>query len=697
MPPPRPPRGGRGPAQRDERPRKRRRRRAGALPIGTAPIPRKSPEVAAGRQRIASRRPAGQCRGSYGTGPTITDTADISPGIRTGCLRILGTTDLHGAVIADGWGTGRPAEPRGLAVLAPMIRAARAEAGADSTLLVDSGDMLQGTPLADLAMESPGDDPHPVIAAMTALGYDAAALGNHDFNFGLATLQAILARAGFPVLCANLVRAAGATPLDDRPFVPPRILLHRQVAGADGRRHPVRVGLVAAAPPQTLLWDADLLQGHLTARGIVETVAAHAAALRAEGADLVVVLCHSGLGAPPADPADPAATDPRAEDASLAVAALPDVDVVLCGHRHQRHPATPGGAVAGTAKPLVMAGAHGSDLAVIDLHLVAGDDPANPWRLAGHRAELRPAAAAAPPADAALADLVRPARARTLAALDRVVGHAPAPLHAAFPLAAHAPALQFLADAQAAEARRLAAGTPLAGLPLVSAAAFTAGGLAGPEAFVILPPGPIRERDLWRISPFPNRVCALPVTGRLLRAWLERAAACLATIRPGDSDVPLVAPGAAGYMFDVLFGLSYTIDPSRPARTDPATGAPRPDPGPGRITRLHHAGRPVADDDRFLLATTGYRAGGGSGYPAIPAEAPRLWGSTPLRRLLAEHAAAGPLALEPRPAWDFARLGATALLEAAPFACAVTHGDPTRRLDPVGPGPGGFARFRLHL
>lgn len=600
----------------------------------------------------------------------------------------------------DAWGTGQPAEPRGLAALGAMIRAARAEAGAAATLLVDSGDMLQGTPLADLAMESPCDDPHPVIAAMTALGYDAAALGNHDFNFGLATLEATLARAGFPVLCPNLVRETGATPLDDRPFAPPRTILTRHVTGPDGRRHPLRIGLVAAAPPQTLLWDADLLQGRLAARGIVETVAAHAAALRAEGADLVVVLSHSGLGAPPADPAAPdPAPDPWAEDASLAVAALPGVDVVLCGHSHRRHPATPGAPVPGTLKPLVMAGAHGSDLAVIDLDLAAGEDPARPWRIAGHRAELRPAARAP---DAALADLVRPAQARTRAALDRIVGHSPAALHAAFPLAAHAPALQFLAEAQAAEARRLTAGTPLAGLPLVSAAAaFTAGGLAGPEAFVILPPGPIRERDLWRISPFPNRVCALPVTGRLLRAWLERAAACLAPIRPGDADVPLVAPGAAGYMFDVLFGLDYTIDPSRPALTDPATGAPRPhtgsDPGPGRITRLHHAGRPVADDDRFLLATTGYRAGGGSGYPRIPPDAPRLWGQTPLRRLLAEHAAAGPLALDPRPAWDFAPLGATALLDAAPSACAVAHGDPTRRLEPAGPGPGGFARFRLHL
>ncbi len=655
----------------------------------------------------AARR--GSVGGSDATGPAISDTADIYPNARTGRLRILGTTDLHGAVTSDAWGTGQPAEPCGLAALGAVIRAARDEAGAEATLLVDSGDMLQGTPLADLAMESPGADPHPVIAAMTALGYDAAALGNHDFNFGLATLEATLARAGFPVLCANLVRETGATPLDDRPFAPPRTILTRQLTGPDGRRHPIRIGLVAAAPPQTLLWDADLLQGRLAARGIVETVAAHATALRAEGADLVVVLSHSGLGPLPTDPASDPVPDPWAEDASLAVAALPGVDVVLCGHSHRRHPAVPGAPVAGSAKPLVMAGAHGCDLAVIDLDLAAGDDPARPWRIAGHHAELRPAALAP---DAALADLLRPAQARTLSALDRIVGHSPAALHAAFPLAAHAPALQFLAEAQAAEARRLVAGTPLAGLPLVSAAAaFSAGGLAGPEAFVILPPGPIRERDLWRISPFPNRVCALPVTARLLRAWLERAAACLAPIRPGDADVPLVAPGAAGYMFDVLFGLDYTIDPSRPALTDPATGAPRPGPdsgpdsgpdaspdsGPGRITRLHHAGRPVADDDRFLLATTGYRAGGGSGYPRVPADAPRIWGRTPLRRLLADHASAGPLALDPRPAWDFARLGATALLDAAPSASAVTHGDPTRRLEPAGPGPGGFARFRLHL
>lgn len=241
-----------------------------------------------------------------------------------------------------------------------MIRAARAEAA--TTILVDSGDMLQGTALADLAMETPEAGPHPVIAAMTALGYDAATLGNHDFNFGLDRLAAALGAAGFPVLCANLVRALGAAPLDDTPFLPPRMLLHRNLTDGDGGAHPLCIGLVGATPPQTLGWDGDILDGRLVARDIVAAVAAHAAALKAEGADLVVVLCHSGLGRRDAAPG--------AEDAGLAVAALPEVDVVLCGHSHQRHPDRPGGPVRGTEKPLVMAGSHGSDLAVIDLDLV---------------------------------------------------------------------------------------------------------------------------------------------------------------------------------------------------------------------------------------------------------------------------------------------------------------------------------------
>lgn len=696
-----PARTGRGPAQRDEPAAPavgEDGREPPRPPLASRPPPaplrgRRAtlrPGQLAPAQPIASRRPAGQALARIETGPTITDAPDIPRPVRDGRLRILGTTDLHGTIWPHAYATGRPTVPRGLAALAPMIRAARAEAPA--SILVDSGDMLQGTALSDLAMETEGAGPHPVIAAMTAVGYDAAALGNHDFNFGLDRLAAAIGDAGFPVLCANLVQALGPGPLDDTPFAPPRVILERSVTGRDRRAHPLRIGLVGATPPQTLGWDGDILDGRLAGRDIVAAVAAHAAALRAEGADLVVVLCHSGLGRRDAAPG--------AEDASLAVAALPEVDAVLCGHSHQRHPDRPGGPVPGTARPLVMAGAHGSDLAVIDLDLIGEDDGAGGtrWRIAAFRSELRPVALADPAPDPAILGLTRAAHASALAAMDRVAGQSRDPIHAAFPLAAHAPALQFLAEAQAAAARRLVAGTDLEDLPLLSAAApFAAGGSGGPEAFVNIPPGPILERHLWQVSPFPNRLCVLAVTGRTLRDWLERAASCLARIRPGDVDTPLQAQGAAGYMFDVVFGLTYTIDPAQPARTDPVTGNPCRDPGPGRITRLCHAGRPVADSDRFALATSSYRAAGGGGYGMIPADAPRHRGGSTLRALLAEHAAAGPVCLDPRPAWDFAPVGATAILDSAPFACAVAHGDPTRRLEAIGPAPGGFARFRLHL
>ena len=162
--------------------------------------------------------------------------------------------------------------------------------------------------------------------------------------------------------------------------------------------------------------------------------------------------------------------------------------------------------------------------------------------------------------------------------------------------------------------------------------------------------------------------------------------------------MPLVDPATAGYNFDVIFGVDYVIDLSRPARFGAADGVPRDLGGPGRIVALCHAGRPVADADRFALATTSYRAAGGGGYRMVPADAPRRAGTETMHEILTGHVAGSrEITLSPHPAWSFAPLAATATIDSAPYACLDQHGDPSRRLEPLGATAGGFSRFRLHL
>ena len=245
-------------------------------------------------------------------------------------LSIVGTNDLHGGVLpVDGRG--------GLALLGGYVdnlRAARAR-GRGAVLLIDGGDMWQGT------LESNLSEGAAVVAAYNALGYTAAAVGNHEFDFGpegpaatpvtptddpRGALKARAAEAAFPMLAANLIDSATGVPVD-WPNVKPAVLV--EAAG-------VRVGIIGvmtAGAPQTTV--AANLRG-LTVAPLIETIVSQAGRLRANGATVVIVTAHAGGRCTQFDnPADLSSCNPSSEIFSVA-RGLPQglVDVIVAGHVH---------------------------------------------------------------------------------------------------------------------------------------------------------------------------------------------------------------------------------------------------------------------------------------------------------------------------------------------------------------------------
>lgn len=609
-------------------------------------------------------------------------------------LRILCTTDLHGHVWPFDYQTDRPAPGRGIAALANMIATARSEAA--NTLLFDCGDILQGTALADWAASpaAAGLD-HPMMQSMNHIGYDAATLGNHDFNYGLDALALAISSAKFPIVGSNLVAQLGGQPDDDTPIVPPWCILERPMTDAAGQPHTLRIGVIGTAPPQTAIWDAAVLRGAMSARDSVEAVRAHLPHLRGAGCDLVIAISHSGLGVPDADDMD--------EDTSHAIAKIDGIDAILTGHSHRRLPGpdfegTEGvdakaGLIAG--KPAAMAGAFGSDLAVLDLELAWIEGK---WRPQSGGAELRPSENTPP--DPAILSLTEMAHHATRAQLSQVVAQTHTRLHTAFSMTGRSPALALMAQAQGAAAKVLIADTPLADLPLLSAVApFKHGGPMGPEGFIDIPAGPLRQRHMVELSPFPNQLCVLSLTGADLRAWLERIASVYSDIAPGDQDAELLSPFAPAYTFDEIHGLRYGIDLSRPKRHDPKTGRVITDGrAPGRITSITYNGRSVRPNDRFAVATNSYRASGGGGFAMIPTATPRLHSRAPLIELLTDFitSAADINVNSPAP-WFFEPLGATAIVQSAPQATIQSHGDPDRTLTHIGHDADGYSVFRIEL
>ncbi|SHL34717.1 2',3'-cyclic-nucleotide 2'-phosphodiesterase / 3'-nucleotidase [Roseovarius litoreus] len=551
-------------------------------------------------------------------------------------LRLLETTDIHGHIAPFDYLDHRNQRHGGLARVATLIRAARAEAR--NCLLFDNGDFLQGSALSDLLHDPVGwHGPHPVIAAMNALDYDGAALGNHEFDFGLDFLCDALSQARFPVVCANL-HPMGTTRLP----ATPTLLLERRLEDEAGQLRDLRIGVIGVVVPQVAKWNRDHLEGRVAAAGIAETARLQAPALRAAGADLVVMLAHTGI--------DAAADHPGLENAALPLASVSGVDVVLAGHSHRvfpgpDHDGLPGVDTAlGTLHgiPAVMAGFAGSHLGIVDLDL---RQDARGWRITHHHCEARPVqhAPGTPPTppDPAILRVVGRAHHRTVSAMRKPLNTTRTPLHSYLALIRDDPVTALVNAAQTAAIARALLGTRAEGLPVLSATApFRTGGRAGPYHYIDITPGPFRMGDAVNLYPFPNTLTCARITGARLRDWLERAASCFHQIRPGLADQPLLDPRFPGHAFDTVSGVTYRIDPGQPARFGP--DGTLIDAEAWRIRDLQIFGRAVRDTDLFVLATNTYRASGSGPYPMLTdhdiLDAPALQ----VRDALVNHVRRGP-------------------------------------------------------
>lgn len=619
-------------------------------------------------------------------------------------LRLMETTDLHVHIYPYDYYSDRPVDTVGLARTAAHIAEIRAEA--TNALLFDNGDFLQGNPMGDYIAYERGmkdGDMHPIIQAMNAVGFDASTLGNHEFNYGLDFVMRSIAGAVFPVISANIVRTLGARPTEDSTLVPPYVILERTLIDGAGVAYPIRVGVIGFMPPQVMTWDRRHLEGKVAVRDIVETARAWVPVIKQEGADIVVALNHSGIGE--ADHVE------GQENASVPLAAVEGIDVVMTGHQHLFFPGPAFEGIAGVdaergtihGKPAVMGGFWGSHLGLIDLMLERTGDG---WRIIGHESALR--AISRRNDDRTVTPLVTSERhvldsvARehneTLSYIRRAVGRTSAPLYSYFALVADDPSVQIVANAQLWYVAEMLAGTPHAGLPLLSAAApFKAGGRSGPDYYTDVPAGDIAIMHVADLYLFPNTVRAVRVTGAQLRGWLERSAGMFNRIVPGTQDQVLLNPDFPSYNFDVIDGVDYRIDLSQPSRFDPK--GKLVDPGAARIVDLALKGRAVTDDMEFVVATNNYRAGGGGDFPGadgstIILEAPDT-NRDVIVRYIAEQGTIDPTADNN---WRFAPMpGTTVLFDTGPRAMAYLDQMTALDVEPAGDGPDGFIRFRIAL
>lgn len=577
-------------------------------------------------------------------------------------LRILATSDVHAHLRGYDYARNVHVEDWGLTRLATRIAAARQEAPV--SILLDNGDFLQGTPLAQLFSDPTHDGQHPVLEAMETMRYDAVGLGNHEFNYGLERLKTVLSRTTLPVLCANLLRRTSERVEDDDTLFPARLILTRKVVDTEtGDLCDLRIGLLSVLPSQVMKWDGAHLKGRVGTRDMTESASWHVAKLRADGADIVIVMAHTGI--------DPQGTYTNAENAAVALARIPGVTALITGHTHCVFPDPsftqgPIDGVHGTIHgiPTVMPGYRGSHLGVIDLHLRRGQAG---WHVTAHDSRAVPAAGAAE--DAGLCRVVDRAHQVTLAHINQTLGRTSRPIHSYLSHVRDDLSTRLVAMAQHAAIEEQLAGTDHAEVPLLSASApYQTGGRAGPMAFVDIPSGPLAMRDANSLYPFPNTLCAVRATGADVVDWLERAASAFQQIVPGMGEQRLLNPAFPGHAIDTLYGLRYRIDLTQPPAFDVHGHRLLPQTASSRIGDLTHNGRPVLAEDVFVVAVNGYRAYGGGPYaPVSPERLLLQTDACALRSVVDFLASDGADRVGDDPCWSFLPVqGASATFETGP-------------------------------
>lgn len=564
---------------------------------------------------------------------------------------------------------------RGLDILACRIKAAR-QTAPGASVLCDNGDFLQGTPLGATCSAWSDSAPHPWAQMVNALEYDAVGLGNHDFDFGPSVLERVVAQMDAPTLCASL--SSG-----DIAGVIPTVMLQRQLACSDGALRKLNIGVTSVLPPQTAKWNQRFLTGKVTfAPGVA--AAQHAVStLRAQGADIIVVLCHSGL---------PTSSGRDSENFAARIAQdVAGIDAMIMGHTHQTFPNADGPRdVHGVAA--VMPGYGGEALGVIDLHL--GWNTAG-WAVVDQTVALhRPCDTDTPHPH--LTDLATPAITQTQHALDIELTQTATGFHSYFDMLRPSLSGTLLARTMTRCIADAVQDSPLADLPLIAAVANTAlGGLAGPSNYARVKEGRVRARHIAVLSPYPNAVWAVVLRGRDLRAWMERSAAYFA--HSDNSVGRLVDHGAPSFNFDALHGLQVTLDPFA-APMFHANGQLL-DAQAGRVIDLTYRGDPIDVEQQFLVAVTSYRASGGGLFPGLNDKTQII--RTHVDQLAALHRDVAQLGLpnpDPSPPWVLrTERPKRVIIETSPNAPA--HLQDIAQFDPhvIGQNTAGFVELNVTI
>ena len=585
------------------------------------------------------------CGGGDDNGIKI--SADVNVEGARATLALLETTDLHFNVRSYDYFKLAEDKSYGFERTATLIRQARTEF--PNTILLDNGDTIQGTAIADyeaVVNTIPCSQQLSIYKAMGVLGFDAGTLGNHEFNYGLPFLNQVLG-GGLDVdgvdaskKCAgpsySMVLANVYSSKTKKPMVQPYTIIDRQVKATDkdGKAVllPVKVGVIGFTTPGIMNWDKRYVEGKIYTEGAVEAAQKYVPELRAKGVDLVVALLHGGLDASP--------YSATMESPGLYLSKVPGIDAMMMGHQHGNFPdtgANPGYKQAGVDNaagtvngvPSVMASSWGKALGVIKFEMSWKDGK---WVLDKTRTKSearstqtgKDAAGKAVyvDADPTIAPAIETQHQAAIQYVKTPIGSTDFRMSTLFADVGDPTAIQLVNQAQQAYvAAYIQSSLPqYASLPVLSVSAPFKSGFQGGTDYTDVAVGPLAISSAADLYLYPNTVYAVKVNGADIKDWLEAAAKRFNQVDPAKTTEQQLISTFPSYNFDMFTtaDVQYEIDVTQPVGS--------------RIKNLTYKGAALNPVQEFVIATNNYRALSGASFIPKLNGSSTIWASPDANR-----------------------------------------------------------------
>ena len=474
---------------------------------------------------------------------------------------ILETSDMHGNILPINYADNRRSE-HGLAKVSTLIKEERRKNS--YLILIDNGDIIQGTPLAYYFARINKTSINPIIKAMNHMKYDAAVVGNHDFNYGREMLEKSMEESDFPWLSANILREDDGRPYCGRPYI---------IKDFDG----IKVAVLGITTSYIPNWENPVHIKGIKFENPVATAEKWVKHLREnEKVDVLVVSYHGGFerDIEVGEPTEELTGENQAYEICMK---LPEIDVLLTGHQHR---VIEGKNVNGVL--VLQPGSLGKSLGKVTLKIQNQNER---WSIIEKKSEVIHVKEFQD--DKEIVDLVKSYEEEVQKWLDKPIGRIKGDMRVKDPMEIRLkdnPFIEFINRVQ----------MKCSGATISSTALFDNNAPGFPEN--------VTMRDIVANYIYPNTLKVLRLKGKDIKEALEKSASYFETYNGGKIRVnsEFIFPKVQHYNYDMWEGIEYKINISRPSGQ--------------RVVELKYRGKPIDMEEEYDVVMNNYRATGGGNY-----------------------------------------------------------------------------------